>query len=82
MDKGRINKLRWSCRRSSLELDVLLEEFCQHQLETLSSSELDVFEALLQLPDKTLTDWLLYHHPVSETRFHDFVKQYFHPASE
>lgn len=82
MEKSRINKLRWACRRSSLELDMLLESFCEKHLVSLSDQEAEVFEALLQLQDDMLTDWLLYCQPVQDLRFQAFVLKYFHHEAE
>ena len=55
---GRVNKLKWLCRRGMKELDVLLEAFLvQHQQE-LSEGCWPEFESLLQNEDDRLWDWV------------------------
>ena len=44
-------RFAWRCRRGLLELDIVLQDFVQHQYDGLTLEELQVFDALLALPD-------------------------------
>jgi antitoxin CptB len=44
-------RFAWRCRRGLLELDIVLQDFVQHQYDALTLAELQVFDALLALPD-------------------------------
>ena len=50
---------RWQCRRGMLELDLLLNNFVDKKVNTLSEQEKQSFELLLSYPDQTLLDLLL-----------------------
>lgn len=49
----------WQCRRGMLELDLLLNNFVNKKVETLTSQQTKSFELLLSYPDQTLLDLLL-----------------------
>ena len=50
---------RWQCRRGMLELDLLLNNFVDKKVNSLSEQEKQSFELLLSYPDQTLLDLLL-----------------------
>ena len=50
---------RWQCRRGMLELDLLLNNFVDKKIETLTTQQKQSFECLLSYPDQTLLDLLL-----------------------
>lgn len=50
---------RWQCRRGMLELDLLLNNFIDKKVESLSQQQKQAFELLLSYPDQTLLDLLL-----------------------
>ena len=50
---------RWQCRRGMLELDLLLNNFVDKKVATLTQQEKNSFELLLSYPDQTLLDLLL-----------------------
>ena len=50
---------RWQCRRGMLELDLLLNNFVDRKVATLTQQEKESFELLLSYPDQTLLDLLL-----------------------
>ena len=54
----KINYL-WQCRRGMLELDLLLNNFVNKEIESLTQSQKGSFELLLSYPDQTLLDLLL-----------------------
>ena len=44
--------------RGTKECDVLLGGFVQRNIGTFDATELDELEAILEMPDVDLTDWL------------------------
>ncbi len=50
-------RFAWRCRRGLLELDIVLQDFVQHHYDALTLEELQVFDALLALPDNDF--WML-----------------------
>ncbi|NBS34655.1 MAG: succinate dehydrogenase assembly factor 2 [Methylocystaceae bacterium] len=54
--RKRIRVRAW--RRGMRELDILLGNFVDARLETLSPTALEALEALLDLPDAELLSWL------------------------
>lgn len=66
-------KINWHCRRGMLELDLILGRFSKQHLETLTETQLDTFESLLNTPDPDLYAWLMgYESPVNK-ELADFV---------
>jgi antitoxin CptB len=53
------NDIRWQCRRGMLELDILLNEFIDHNLADLSEQQKSALRQLLSYPDQVLLDLLL-----------------------
>lgn len=49
----------WQCRRGMLELDILLNNFVDKEINTLSVQQKISFELLLSYPDQTLFDLLM-----------------------
>ena len=49
----------WQCRRGMLELDLLLNNFVDKKVESLTQQQKQTFELLLSYPDQTLLDLLL-----------------------
>ena len=57
---SRLSKLRYRAwRRGFREADLILGPFADSRLETMSPSELDAFEALLEVPDQDLYGWIM-----------------------
>jgi len=54
-------RLSWHCRRGMLELDLILQKFLEHRVDTLSDSELKLFDSLLNATDPELFAWLMGH---------------------
>ena len=50
---------RWQCRRGMLELDLLLNNFVDKGVKSLTAEQQHSFELLLSYPDQTLLDLLL-----------------------
>ena len=49
----------WQCRRGMLELDLLLNNFVDKKITSLTQQQKESFELLLSYPDQTLLDLLL-----------------------
>lgn len=54
------NEVEWRCRRSILELDVIVSSFFKNHYDDLSHSEQDQFKQLILLEDPDLAKVLLY----------------------
>ena len=79
----RRRKLRYRAwHRGTREMDIVLGRFADAALDGMSASELDAFEALIDVPDPDLLAWVLGQHPVSpshdDAMFHRLVA--FHRA--
>ena len=53
-----LNKLRWRCRRGTLELDVIFQRFLEQQYQQLSALQQQAFVELLALEDDQLIRYL------------------------
>jgi antitoxin CptB len=49
-----MNRLRWKCRRGTLELDLLLHQFLDRDYATLDHTAQQAFETLLEAGDEEL----------------------------
>jgi antitoxin CptB len=54
-----INKLRWHCRRGSLELDLILSRYLDTVYALATPTEQQAFQRLLDLEDTDLLRYLL-----------------------
>lgn len=61
LDKKRIARMHWACRRGMLELDVLLEPFFKEAFDDLSDDDKILFERLLTSDDPDLYAWFMGH---------------------
>lgn len=50
--------------RGTKENDLMIGGFVAARLETLSESEMDALEAVMELPDTDLADWLTGRQPI------------------
>jgi antitoxin CptB len=50
--------------RGTAESDLMVGGFVAARLDTMSDAELDALEAVLDLPDSDLTEWLLGRRPI------------------
>jgi len=53
-----IERVRWRARRGLLELDIVLGRFIEAHYAQLDEKEIQVFEALLDMPDNPLWDMI------------------------
>jgi antitoxin CptB len=54
-----LNKLRWRCRRGSLELDLILSRYLDTRYVSAARQEQQAFVGLLDLEDPELLQYLL-----------------------
>ena len=53
-----LDRIRWRCRRGTLELDIVLQGFVDKYYMQLNKTELQHFDTLLGLPDNDLWDMI------------------------
>jgi len=53
------NKLRWRCRRGTLELDLMLMRYLEHRYMTADELERQTFLRILELEDSELMSYLM-----------------------
>lgn len=58
-DLASLNKLRWRCRRGTLELDLMLLRYLENSYLAASSAERKTFVQLLELEDTDLMHYLM-----------------------
>ncbi|MDA0236895.1 MAG: succinate dehydrogenase assembly factor 2 [Proteobacteria bacterium] len=51
-----MDRLRWSCRRGLLELDLVLQRFLDEDYRSLGADQRETFNRLLGLQDNDLLD--------------------------
>ena len=67
-------KIRRRCRRGMLELDLILGRFLETHLDSMTSQQLDQFEAFLMSTDPDLYAWCMgYESPINK-EFVDVVR--------
>ena len=54
-----MNRLRWSCRRGMLELDLVLTGFLERHYRELTEPQAKIFRKLLDYPDTDLWDMIM-----------------------
>ncbi|WON77947.1 FAD assembly factor SdhE [Serratia sp. UGAL515B_01] len=54
-------RIHWACRRGMRELDISIMPFFEHEYDTLSDEEKNVFIRLLECDDPDLFNWLMNH---------------------
>ena len=61
MDSGdaAMDRLRWQCRRSMLELDLAFERFLDNGYARLNEQQRQRFLQMLEYPDPTLLEWIM-----------------------
>ncbi len=53
------SSLLWRCRRGIREMDILLQRFIENQYDTLSTTEQETFEQLLDETDMDIMAWIM-----------------------
>ena len=59
LSTAEFNKLKWRCRRGLLENDLFIERFFAHHEATLTVSQAQGLQSLMDLADPDLLDLLL-----------------------
>ncbi|MGZ4960597.1 MAG: FAD assembly factor SdhE [Methylomonas sp.] len=59
-----LNKLRWRCRRGTLELDRMLTRYLENRYLAADETERQAFQMLLALEDSELIGYLMGEKPV------------------
>jgi len=54
-----MSRLRWRCRRGTKELDIVMNRYLQDRYPTASAEEQASFDALLNIEDPIIFDWLM-----------------------
>ena len=54
-----MSRLRWRCRRGTKELDIVMNRYLKERYETASAEEQASFNALLDIEDPIIFDWLM-----------------------
>ncbi|HEX6996469.1 MAG TPA: succinate dehydrogenase assembly factor 2 [Gammaproteobacteria bacterium] len=54
-----VGRLRWRSRRGMRELDAMLLTFLERSFESLNDADKVLYDALLNLPDPELYDYLV-----------------------
>jgi antitoxin CptB len=68
-------KLKWRCRRGIKELDVLLTRYLEQYYEPASLTEQQAFQALLELSDAKLYNYLIKNEKPVETSLRFLVEK-------
>ena len=67
LEDARRKRLRYRAwHRGTKESDIILGSFADAKLATLDDAELDAFEALLDVPDPVIYDWVTGRVPVPD----------------
>ncbi len=53
-----LSRLRWRCRRGTLELDLLFESFLADVYPSLKIEERRLFDAILDATDPLIMNWI------------------------
>ena len=65
--EARLKKLSFRAwRRGFKEADIILGNFADETLPTMSEADLDIFEVLLEVPDQDLYGWIIEREPTPE----------------
>jgi antitoxin CptB len=59
LDERGLSKLRWRCRRGLLENDLFIERFFARHADSLTVTQANALNELMDLPDNDLLDLLL-----------------------
>lgn len=70
-----LGRLRWQCRRGTLELDLALTHFLDHGYAALSERERTAFCRLLSESDATLQAWIFGQQEVGDMELREVVKK-------
>lgn len=70
---NKLARVRWSCRRGMLELDLMLQTFCDEVYINLAEEKQKLFEDLLAEADQDLQRWLVGAQACDKIQFQDML---------
>jgi len=73
-DPVRRRRLRWRCRRGMLENDLIMTRFLDRHEATLSDSDVQAVDTLMDLSDNALLDLILDREDLSSEYDHASIK--------
>ena len=71
--ENKLSKVQWRCKRGMLELDLMLQDFCNEVYLSLSPEKQVLFEQLLECEDQDLQRWLVGNEPASNPKLQDLI---------
>ncbi len=74
LDPRRRRLLFRATHRGTHETDILLGGYVAPRLATMSTAELDALEAVMELPDVDLADWLTGRRPLPDGEHHALLR--------
>lgn len=72
-EDNNLSKIRWRCRRGLLELDVMLQTFCDKVYPNLNLEKQQLFAELLEEEDQDLQRWLTGGQPCEKPKLQDML---------
>ncbi|MBA4740005.1 MAG: succinate dehydrogenase assembly factor 2 [Burkholderiales bacterium] len=69
-----MDRMRWSCRRGLLELDLVLQRFLSEEYPLLDSKQKETFGRLLGIPDNDLLDLAMGRADTTDEAFGEIVQ--------
>jgi antitoxin CptB len=73
---ARLKKLSFRAwRRGFKEADIILGNFADDYLDSMSDAELDTFEVLLEVPDQDLYGWIIEREPAPAAYQSEILKK-------
>ena len=73
--KARINRLKWHCRRSLLELDLVFDRFWERHEDDLDAQGEAALERLLELQDPELWALVIGREVTDDPQLMSMIKQ-------
>jgi antitoxin CptB len=74
LDPRRKKILFRAWHRGMREMDLIMGRFAESSLDRMSEADLDVFEALIEVPDRDLLAWITGREPTPENYHTDVFK--------
>ena len=74
MDDAELRRLKWKCRRGTLENDLTLQRFLDSHAQELVGERLNAFNALLEYPDSELRELLGGRREAGDAALRDIVQ--------
>lgn len=74
MDIENKSRIHWACRRGMRELDISIMPFFEHEYDSLSDTDKQIFVRLLECDDPDLFNWLMNHGSPKDPELAHMVK--------